>query len=121
MQKQSKKKDIELAALLFLVGLLLFFYPVLTQVSSYQADEEAYEDLAMEYMPPETSPKPVLPLPKRTESPTEEPSQDEMTITLPASPETETQENENMEATVTAEVQTVSPAPSDEPVRTDIP
>ena len=121
MQKQSKKKDIELAALLFLVGLLLFFYPVVTQVSSYQADEEAYEDLAMEYMPPETSPKPVLPLLKRTESPTEEPSQDEMTITLPASPETETQENENMEATATAEVQTVSPAPSDEPVSTDIP
>ena len=53
MHKQSKKQDIELAALMFLLGLLLFFYPVVTQVSSYQADEEAYEDLAMEYMPPE--------------------------------------------------------------------
>ena len=40
MHKQSKKQDIELAALMFLVGLLLFFYPVVTQVSSYQADEE---------------------------------------------------------------------------------
>ena len=67
MHKQSKKQDIELAALMFLVGLLLFFYPVVTQVSSYQADEEAYEDLAMEYMPPEISPGPVLPIPKRTE------------------------------------------------------
>ena len=59
MHKQSKKQDIELAALMFLLGLLLFFYPVVTQVSSYQADEEAYEDLAMEYMPPEFSPGPV--------------------------------------------------------------
>ena len=121
MQKQSKKKDIELAALLFLVGLLLFFYPVVTQVSSYQADEEAYEDLAMEYMPPEISPESVLPLPKRTESPTEEPSQDEMPVTLPASSETEAQENEVVKATATAEAQPASPTPSDEPVRTDIP
>ena len=121
MQKQSKKKDIELAALLFLVGLLLFFYPVVTQVSSYQADEEAYEDLAMEYMPPEISPESVLPLPKRTESPTEEPSHDEMPVTLPASSETEAQENEVVKATATAEAQPASPTPSDEPVRTDIP
>lgn len=97
MQKQSKKQDIELAALLFLVGLLLFFYPVVTQVSSYQADEEAYEDLALEYMPPEISPEPVLPLPKRTESPTEEPSQNEMPVALPNPSETEAQENEGME------------------------
>ena len=121
MQKQSKKKDIELAALLFLVGLLLFFYPVLTQVSSYQADEEAYEDLAMEYMPPEISPESVLPLPKRTESPTEEPSQDEMPVTSPASSETEAQENEVVEATATVEAQPASPALSVEPVSTDIP
>lgn len=121
MQKQSKKKDIELAALLFLVGLLLFFYPVLTQVSSYQADEEAYEDLAMEYMPPEISPESVLPLPKRTESPTEEPSQDEMPVTLPSLSETEAQENEVVKATATAEAQPASPTLSDEPVRTDIP
>ena len=103
MQKQSKKQDIELAALLFLVGLLLFFYPVVTQVSSYQADEETYEDLALEYMPPEISPEPVLPLPKRTESPTEEPSQDEMPVALPNPSETEAQENEGMEDSETAE------------------
>ena len=121
MQKQSKKQDIELAALLFLVGLLLFFYPVVTQVSSYQADEEAYEDLAMEYMPPEISPEPVLPLPKKTETPTEEPSQDEMLAILPAVSETKTPENEGVEATATAEVQPVSPVPSVEPVSTDIP
>lgn len=121
MQKKSKKQDIELAALLFLVGLLLFFYPVVTQVSSYQADEEAYEDLAMEYMPPEISPEPVLPLPKKTESPTDDPPQDEMPVTLPASSEAEAQENEDAEPTITAEVQSAFPAPSDEPVSTGIP
>ena len=61
MQKKSKKQDIELAALLFLVGLLLFIYPVVTQVSSYHADEEEYENLAMQFMPPEASPVPVMP------------------------------------------------------------
>ena len=121
MQKQSKKQDIELAALLFLVGLLLFFYPVVTQVSSYQADEETYENLALEYMPPEISPEPVLPLPKRTESPTEEPSQDEMPVALHNPSETETQKNEGMEDSETAEVQSASTAPSDEPATTDLP
>lgn len=121
MQKKSKKQDIELAALLFLVGLLLFFYPVVTQVSSYQADEEAYEDLAMEYMPPEISPEPVLPLPKKTDLPTDDPPQDEMPVTLPASSEAEAQENEDAEPTITAEVQSAFPAPSDEPVSTGIP
>ena len=38
MQKKSKKQDIELAALLFLVGLLLFIYPVVNQVSSYHTE-----------------------------------------------------------------------------------
>ena len=42
VQKKSKKQDIELAALLFLVGLLLFIYPVVNQVSSYHTDEEEY-------------------------------------------------------------------------------
>jgi len=121
VQKQSKKQDIELAALLFLVGLLLFFYPVVTQVSSYQADEEAYEDLALEYMPPEISPEPVLPLPNKTESPTKEPPQDEMPVMLPASSETEAQDNEGMEDAETMEVQSASPAPSDEPATTDLP
>ena len=53
VQKKSKKQDIELAALLFLVGLLLFIYPVVNQVSSYHTDEEEYEDLAMQFMQPE--------------------------------------------------------------------
>ena len=70
VQKKSKKQDIELAALLFLVGLLLFIYPVVNQVSSYHTDEEEYEDLAMQFIQPEASPAPILPIPEKTEEPT---------------------------------------------------
>ena len=111
MHKQSKKQDFELAALMFLVGLLLFFYPVVTQVSSYQADEEAYEDLAMEYMPPEISPGPVLPIPKRTETPAEEMPQEvpeEPSTVVSELPETEPEKAESSEET---EEPLVSPAP----------
>ncbi len=121
MHKQSKKQDFELAALMFLLGLLLFFYPVVTQVSSYQADEEAYEDLAMEYMPPEISPGPVLPIPKRTETPTEETPpehQDESSAVVLDSPETEPEVCESPEVT---EEQTVSPVPADDSELTEAP
>ena len=113
MHKQSKKQDIELAALMFLLGLLLFFYPVVTQVSSYQADEEAYEDLAMEYMLPEISPEPVPPIPKRTETPTEETPpehQDESSTVALDSPETDPEVSESPENT---EEPPVSPASAD--------
>ena len=121
MHKQSKKQDFELAALMFLLGLLLFFYPVVTQVSSYQADEEAYEDLAMEYMPPEISPGPVLPIPKRTETPTEETpqeNQDEFSAVVLDFPETEPEVCESPEVT---EEQTVSPVPADDSELTEAP
>ena len=121
MHKQSKKQDFELAALMFLLGLLLFFYPVVTQVSSYQADEEAYEDLAMEYMPPEISPGPVLPIPKRTETPTEETpqeNQDESSAVVLDFPETEPEVCESPEVT---EEQTVSPVPADDSELTEAP
>ena len=121
MHKQSKKQDFELAALMFLLGLLLFFYPVVTQVSSYQADEEAYEDLAMEYMPPEISPGPVLPIPKRTETPTEETPpehQDESSAVVLDSPETEPEASESPDNT---EEPPVSPAPADVQEATEAP
>lgn len=47
VQKKSKKQDIELAALLFLVGLLLFIYPVVNQVSSYHNGENDGEIVAV--------------------------------------------------------------------------
>ena len=121
MHKQSKKQDFELAALMFLLGLLLFFYPVVTQVSSYQADEEAYEDLAMEYMPPEISPGPVLPIPKRTETPREETpqeNQDESSAVVLDFPETEPEVCESHEVT---EEQMVSLVPADDSELTEAP
>ena len=121
MHKQSKKQDFELAALMFLLGLLLFFYPVVTQVSSYQADEEAYEDLAMEYIPPEINPGPVLPIPKRTETPTEEPPpehQDESSAVVLDFPETEPEVSESLENT---EEPPVSPASVDVQDATEAP
>ena len=121
MHKQSKKQDFELAALMFLLGLLLFFYPVVTQVSSYQADEEAYEDLAMEYMPPEFGPGPVLPIPKRTEMPTEEMPQEapeEPSTVVSELPETEPAEAGSSEGT---DEPPVSPAPEGVPEATEAP
>ncbi|MBQ8160228.1 MAG: sortase [Clostridia bacterium] len=119
MQKQSKKQDIELAALLFLVGLLLFFYPVVTQVASYQADEEAYAELAMEYMPPEISPEAGLPIPKRTEAPTDEPSQAEKPVTASDCLEA-AQEDEGCDVTEAADMQPASPAPSGKPAGAEV-
>ena len=105
-----------MTALLFLVGLLLFFYPVVTQFSSYQADEEAYEDLAMEYMPPEFGPELVPLVPKRTETPQED--QEESSAAIVDIPETEPKESESPETTeelpvspTSAEVQEVTEAP----------
>ena len=113
MHKQSKKQGIELTALMFMIGLLLFLYPVVTQVSSYQADEEAYEELAMEFMPPEFSPEPVLPIPKGTEIPAEEATQDipeECPITSSDFSETGTKEDESI-----ATAQGTPAAPADAP------
>ena len=99
MHKQSKKQGIELAALLFLIGLIFFFYPVVTQVASYQADEEAYEKLAMEFVPPEISHEPVLPIPNKSDTPAEETTQDipeERPVPVTDFSDTATKEDESM-------------------------
>ena len=108
MQKKSKKQDIELAALLFLVGLLLFIYPVVNQVSSYHTDEEEYEDLAMQFIQPEASPAPILPIPEKTEEPTEEPPRFEMPITITEPADAGTVESSPKDA---EELPTASPTP----------
>ena len=97
MQKKSKKQDIELAALLFLVGLLLFIYPVVNQVSSYHTDEEEYEDLAMQFIQPEASPAPILQIPEKTEEPTDEPPGLETQLISNNVSETESQESDQTE------------------------
>ena len=108
MEKKSKKQDIELAALMFLVGLLLFIYPVVKQVSSYYIDEEEYEDLAVQIMPSKASPAPVLPIPEKTEMPTEKPPVSEMPITITKPEDAGTAENNPKDV---EELPSVSPIP----------
>ena len=119
MQKKSKKQDIELAALLFLVGLLLFIYPVVNQVSSYNTDEEEYEDLAMQFMPPEASPAPMLPIPKQTKTPTDEPPVLETPLISEDAAETETPESDQTEMVETPTKVPTSPKPSEIPEYTE--
>ena len=127
MHKQSKKQDIELAALLFLVGLLLFIYPVVNQVSSYHADEEEYEDLAMQFMQPESSPAPMMPIPKQKKTPTDEPPGLETQLISNNVSETESQESDQTEMVETpaktqaSSMPSVIPEYSEAPDDTEIP
>ena len=127
VQKKSKKQDIELAALLFLVGLLLFIYPVVNQVSSYHTDEEEYEDLAMQFMPPEASPAPMLPIPMQTKTPTDEPPGLETQLISNNVSETESQESDQTEMVETpakaqaSSMPSVIPEYSEAPDDTEIP
>ena len=121
MEKKSKKQDIELDALLFLVGLLLFFYPVVTQVSSYQVDEEEYEDLAMQFMPPEPSPFPVLPVLEKTAIPTEKPADLETPIISENTEETEASESDHIGEVEAVTKIPVLPTPSEIPACTKTP
>ena len=121
MQKKSKKQDIELAALLFLVGLLLFIYPVVNQVSSYHTDEEEYEDLAMQFMQPEASPAPMIPIPKQTKTPTDEPLDLETQLISENAAETESQESDQTEMVETPTTAPASSMPSVIPEYTEAP
>ena len=87
MQKELHQKRFTLLlALVFLVGLTLVVWPIAKELSAYQADEDEYEALAMEYRPPEASPDPVTPIQEATGKPTEEP----VTETIPDSSVNET-------------------------------
>ena len=121
MQKKSKRQDIELAALLFLVGLLLFIYPVVNQVSSYHTDEEEYEDLAMQFMPPEASLAPMLSIPKQTKTPTDEPPVLETPLISEDAAETETPESDQTEMVETPTKAPASSMPSVIPEYTEAP
>ena len=121
VQKKSKKQDIELAALLFLVGLLLFIYPVVNQVSSYHTDEEEYEDLAMQFMTPEASPAPMMPIPKQTKTPTDEPPVWETPLISEDAAETKTPESDQTEMVETPTKAPASLMPSEIPENTEMP
>ena len=121
VQKKSKKQDIELAALLFLVGLLLFIYPVVNQVSSYHTDEEEYEDLAMQFMTPEASPAPIMPIPKQTKTPTDEPPVLETPLISEDTAETKSPESDQTEMVETPTKAPTSLTPSEIPEYTEMP
>ena len=74
MQKEfHQKRFMLLLTLVFLVGLSLVVWPIVKELLAYQADEDEYEAMAMEYRPPEVSPEPVTPVQEATGEPTEEP------------------------------------------------
>ena len=76
MQKKSAKCQFLILFLMFIVGFLAFALPIISELSSYQADEEEYKESALEIRPPVQTPIPPLPVriasppPEATEHPT---------------------------------------------------
>ncbi len=54
--KSQRKLGSEILVLLFLIGLFLVIWPVITELVSYQADEDEYETMSTEFRLPESSP-----------------------------------------------------------------
>ena len=70
MEKKSSKCQFFILFLMFIVGFLAFALPIISELSSYHADEEAYKEIALEIRPPVQTPIP--PPPVRTAAPTPE-------------------------------------------------
>ena len=92
MQKKSAKCQFLILFLMFIVGFLAFALPIISELSSYQADEEEYKEIALEIRPPVQTP--IQPLPVRIASPPPEatehptyPTQRAGTISPTATPE----------------------------------
>lgn len=68
MEKKTSKGQFFILAVMFLVGFLCFVWPIISELSSYRADDEAYKELALEIRPPILTPIP--PAPVRTAAPT---------------------------------------------------
>lgn len=80
MQKRTIHRMNTVAlALLFLIGLLLVIWPVATELSSYQTDDEEYGQMAAEVHPQEPTPVPPFPAITETGQPKEESTE---TVTL---------------------------------------
>ena len=92
MQKKSAKYQFLILFLMFIVGFLAFALPIISELSSYQADEEEYKEIALEIRPPVQTPIPpppvriTSPIPEVTEHPTY-PTQSVGTISPTATPE----------------------------------
>ncbi len=70
MEKKSSNCQFLILFLMFLIGFLAFALPIISELSSYHADEEAYKEIALEIRPPVQTPIP--PPPVRTAAPTPE-------------------------------------------------
>ena len=108
MRKGSKKRTTLVLVLLFLVGAVMFIWPMVSEVTSYQADNEEYGTLSEQIHAPESSPE-IIPssepsetIPAATGLPEEPPGSDvQLLAEEPVTPPAE-------------EAQTVAPAPEPE-------
>ena len=50
MRKGSKKRTTIVLVLLFLIGALMFIWPMVSEVTSYEADDEEYPDACLPYV-----------------------------------------------------------------------
>ena len=79
MKKQSKRRGRFALALLFIAGALLFLLPILSELSSYRADENEYETMAEHVRPTESSAATV----PTTELPSPEPTKESLSHETP--------------------------------------
>ena len=83
VEKVSKQKlNTATLIFIFLIGLFLVIWPVVTELTSYQVDEDEYEAIAAELRPDDPSPVPALPVTEPTDQPTEEPVQQQPVETV---------------------------------------
>lgn len=68
MQKQKTQREAVFWLIPFLLGLLIFLFPVVQEQISYRTDADEYAAMAQQLRPPET-PNPAAPLPAPTEEP----------------------------------------------------
>ena len=112
MRKGSKKRTTIVLVLLFLIGALMFIWPMVSEVTSYEADDEEYGNLAEQIHAPEPSPEinppsePSETIPVETESPDSEvlPLEEEQNTPPVEEPQTVTPSPEP-EATVSSSEQ----------------
>lgn len=138
MQKRMTRLDKVFWTAMFLFGLMIFVMPMVTELAGYQADESAYEEMALEIMMPEGSPGPIAPLlgktekpaeeeefPKQEQAPTDKPSEaletTEMPAELPATPEPEIAPQTEAPIPEQTEPAVATAIPMDNPIVTIMP
>ena len=88
MKNRTARSPTVILVLMFIVGFLAFVLPIVTELSSYQADDEEYEELAAQYQLPTSTPHPSL-LPQRTASKPTDTAQTKESNAFPMADETD--------------------------------